>query len=155
MLHKFRKSRSIALLALASTIAGSTFVTSARSAQAVGFIVSPVYTFNSQPTFTTKRPDLKILNVLEVGSQATVQIRNIGTGNSPASVLRVYRWNGAAWVAIAQVNVNALPVSTTVNVAVAAPQIVQFPTKYVIDPDNNVVESNENNNHAYDIDPAG
>jgi hypothetical protein len=148
MLNKFRKSRSIALLVLASTIAGSAFAISARSAQAAAVVVPPVY--KGKQVFTTPRPDLKIVDLLENGTKATVQIKNQGTGNSPAFKLRAYRWNGVQWIAIAQVNVNPLPVGATVNAVIVAPQIVQFPTKYVVDPDNDVPESRENNNGAYD-----
>ncbi|MBW4620912.1 MAG: hypothetical protein KME17_16335 [Cyanosarcina radialis HA8281-LM2] len=148
MLHKLQKTRSIALLVLASAIAGSLLAISARSAQATAVVVPPLY--KGKQIFTTQRPDLKIVDLLENGQQATVQIKNQGTGNSPAFKLRAYRWNGVQWISIGQVNINPLAVGATINAVIIAPQIVQFPTKYVVDPDNDVPESRENNNSAYD-----
>jgi hypothetical protein len=153
MIHISRKNRSIVLLVLASTIAGSPIAISARSSQAAAIVVPPIY--KGKQIFTTPRPDLKIVDLLENGTKATVQIKNQGTGNSPAFKLRAYRWNGVQWISIGQVNVAPLPVGVTVNTVIVAPQIVQFPTKYVVDPDNDVPESRETNNAAYDTPPAG
>ncbi len=100
----------------------------------------------TRPGQAARKPDLTITKVTEAGNLATITMRNIGSANAPACVLRCYYWGGESWTLFRTIDIAPLAKgASTIKVAID-PKVTEFNNKYVVDAANVVVESNEINN---------
>jgi hypothetical protein len=108
----------------------------------------------AQGSFQAPAPDLKVLSVSESGSTAYVVIRNTGAANATGTfMVRAFEWKNGAWYGAGYKWVNGLAVGTNLTVAITAPGIGNSTNKYVVDSNDNINESNENNNVYYVLSP--
>lgn len=91
-------------------------------------------------------PDLVITKVVENGTVAVVQIRNVGSAFAGASSLRVWHNFGFGWFITATIPVAPIPPGTTFAVTVSGAGITAPENYYMTDVFNAVPELLESNN---------